>query len=236
MSIGHDSNKALIKRNAELAKVDIYLDRILSTMDEYPSEYRTTLQLVTEAHKELLKNPKKAGKLVSRAYHAAIDESTIIVEFRRIIDRITPEDPVLKEKAVESRIESYKKNLKSNNLKGARKDLSKLDKIIGGRGEPTSMQIRLVSSSIKAEDGEVSVVITNVGKKDIIINEITSYSTVSTEHVELIEPVVRSGNSITQKIKMHPTDDKFVILNLTVTYTKEFIPVTQKFAMKVLVE
>jgi len=235
MPIGHDSDKATAKRTAELAKIDVYMDRILSILDEYPSEYKGTLELVEESRKEVTRNIKKAAKLAGKAYHLAEDESLLVIRYHRIIDRITPEDPVLKEPKVAGCIDDYKSCIRKNDLDGAKKALVRLEKAIGGRGEPSSLSLRLGTTRISRDDRQVSVILSNVGVKDVVINSITATATTDSEHVEVKEPVIRKGNSTTITLGIDPGDADSVVFTITVTYTKDFVPVTQSFPMKVMV-
>ena len=92
-----------------------------------------------------------------------------------------------------------------------------------------------MDDTISADDKEIVVIISNVGSKDVVINSISSTCTVSSGHVELVEPVVRSGGCIYQKIQVDPAGKDYFVMNLTVTYTRDLTPVSQNYSFKVSV-
>ena len=235
MPVGHDSEKAVTKRNSVLAKIDVYLKRTETLMEQYPSEYRETISEIGVARSNLLSDTKAAAKHMAKAYHSAVAESELILKYHRIVDRITPEDPIFHESGVSDQIADYRECLRRGELKKASKALDKLEKKINGRGEPVSLSVAPSSPAVGADSGEVVIILSNTGSKNIIINSVTLRSPMPTGAIEVTQNVIVSGSSISLPLKVDTSNKGALVLHLTVTYTKELVPVTQQCSLSVQV-
>ncbi len=222
-----------VVRNKMLLETDACLDKILATMYEQPSYYSTVLSKVGEAKSKIRKDLPKAIALISEALDMAEEESSIAMEFSRKLNAIAPDDPVLSEAKVVSAKKEYLDDMRSGRLKAARKSLQKLDSVIGGRGRPPALTAKIESANL-SEDNIIRLIITNVDKTDVVVNAIYCSANVWRKDILVEVPVIKGGNSIQVPVELGDNlYDSSAVLLITVSYTRDLIPVRQKFSFKI---
>ncbi len=224
-----------LERVRTLQQMEVNLDRILTTMYEQPSYYTDVLSKVREAKSIIRKNLPKASDMVREALDMAEEESSIAMEFSRKMNAIAPDDPVLAEKKVVAAKDEYLNDIRSGRLKVARKSLQKLDSAIGGRGRPPALTAKIETANI-SKDNTVRLTITNVDRTDVVINAIYCSSNIWRKDVLVEVPVIRGGNSIQVPIELGDGLSDTAVMLITVSYTRDLVPVRQKFSFKIFGE
>lgn len=224
------------ERNETLREIDSTLDKIISTMDEHPSYYEGVIVKIREARKIVRTNPKKVLEDVKEALEMAETESSTAMEYHRIVDGIAPDDPVFIEEKVSSRMKEYHECLRKGDVKAAEKAIVNLNKAIGGRGRPPAITVRLESSRISKEDRTARLIITNVDKADVILNSVYASANVWSEDVLLTTPVIHAGDTAQVPITLGSDALESPVIHILVNYTRDLVPVRQKYSFKIFVE
>ena len=230
MSIGSEELKDI------LWEIDGCLDRIISVMDEHPSFYEGVIETVREARKLVRSNPKKTLDLVQKALANAEAESSVAMEYHRVVDGIAPDDPVLREDKVNARMDEYSTALRKGDVKDAEKAIDHLKKAIGGRGKPPAITVRLESYRVSREDMKVKLIISNVDAADVILNSVYVSASVWSEDVLLTVPVIRAGDAAQIPITLGSEAMESPVLHVKVNYTRDLIAVSQSYSFKIFLE
>lgn len=154
------------------------------------------------------------------------------MDYHRIVDAIAPDDPVLNEPKVLKAKGTYDDAVREAKYKAAVKALEKLKDAIGGRGRPPALSVRIESADI-GEDRTVRLIVTNKSNEDLVLNSIYCNADVWKEDVLVEVPVIRSGDSVQVPIKIGDGLTSTAVLHVVIGYTRDLIPVKQKFAFKI---
>lgn len=219
-----------------LWEIDSCLDKIISVMEEHPSYYEGVIGDIRDARKLVRSNPKKVLDMVKTALSKAETESSTAMEYHRIVDAIAPDDPVLKEQKVRERMDDYHDRLRKGDVKGAEKAIEHLRKEIGGRGRPPAISVSLESARISREDMTTRLTIRNVDSKDVILNSVYASASVWSDDVLLTTPVIRAGDSAQVPIVIGSEAAESPVIHVKINYTRDLVPVSQKFSFKIFVE
>ena len=224
------------ERRETLREMDVELDRIILVMDEHPSYYKSTIDTISDARKLVRDNPKKSAEKVKEALAAAEFEAGIAMDYHRVVDGIAPDDPIFNEDKVKSRMDDYHSEIRKGDVKGAEKAVAALDKAIGGRGRPPAISVRIESERISRADMTVRLIVSNVDKADVILNSVYASASVWSEDVLLTVPVIRAGDSAQVSIVLGDGAADANVIHVRITYTRDLVPVSQRYSFKIFVE
>ena len=119
---------------------------------------------------------------------------------------------------------------------GKRKAIEHLRKEIGGRGRPPAISVSLESARISREDMTARLTIRNVDSKDVILNSVYASASVWSDDVLLTTPVIRAGDSAQVPIVIGSEAAESPVIHVKINYTRDLVPVSQKFSFKIFVE
>lgn len=231
--LAHDSDRINEKRNATLAEIDVYLDRITLVMDECPSEYVRTIDLISDAIKDVSSNIQKAKKSVHKAYRCAFSEADVVRSYQTAMDRISPDEPLLTSSEFISVTEAMRKDLYYGKIDAAARKVKKIRKMIGPNTRAPALTFNCLDSHI-ADDGEITVTVTNNSEKTVTFNGVTPTSSPSSTAF-LNQPVLHPRESTEIRIVFAELPAKDIILKISVEYTTDLVPMVQNYPIRLFV-
>lgn len=173
------------KTNKVLLQMNVYMDRIEKLMDQTDSAYILARDLLLDA-KYKLDEPKKALKLILKAYYNVRDESKVAFRYNEVMDHIS-KHPV-DGKKLNKLDEEYRASIKNGKYRKAARIVRKISGMTDIGFEQNHISIGQVST--KVEDGRILIVINSTADTPLTIERVSVTSKESV--IEPFDPASRT--------------------------------------------
>ena len=210
------------KTNKVLLQMNVYMDRIEKLMDQTDSAYLEARDLLLDA-KYKLDEPKRALKLLLKAYYRVRDESKVAFRYNEVMDHIS-KHPV-NDKKLEKLDEEYKTAIRKGKYRKATRVVQKISKLTNLGFEQNHLSIGQVSTTMEGD--MMTIVLNSTAESPITVERVTATSKES-----VIEPYDPSSRTLPAREQLHyrfkvTSCPKDVHARITVEYKLGFNRFTQ---------